>query len=273
MAKPGCVLVAVCWLWTSEFSGAQESGAGPGGGTAHICLDVPRMLTPRAQAQRLPVSDPREILAGDPAAFIQLLEDARPSPVTPETKRMVLTSLPRQLKPRAVNARDRAKLAALDPVLRAVERDAVYDIRVIEIPSATIAIDGRAVILISERALALLDADQLRAAMAHEAAHEYVWEEWERAAKRADWKRVRQLELVCDGIAVVILQRLGLETSSLIQAFEKLTRWNLLWLGSPPNPSTYPTLAERREFTRQVAAWMTGLSRKDASGRGVPLRR
>jgi hypothetical protein len=160
----------------------------------------------------------------------------------------------------------------LDPVLRAVERDAVYDIRVIEIPSATIAIDGRAVILISEPALALLDADQLRAAVAHEAAHEYVWEEWERAAKLADWRRVRQLELVCDGIAVVILQQLGLETSSLIQAFEKLTRWNLLWLGSP-NPSAYPTLAERREFTRQVAAWMTGLSRQDASGRAGPLRR
>ena len=121
---------------------------------------------------------------------------------------MVLKSLPPELKARALNARDRAKLAALYPVLRAVQREAVYEIRVIEIPSATIAIDGRAVILISERALGLLDADQLRAAVAHEAAHEYVWEEWERAAKRADWKRLRQLELVCDGIAIVILHSL-----------------------------------------------------------------
>ena len=109
--------------------------------------------------------------------------------------------------------------------------------------------------------------------MAHEAADEYVWEEWRRADKRDDWKRLRKLELVCDGIAVVILQQLGLETSSLVGAFEKLTYLNLLWLGSPPNASRYPTLAERREFAREVAAWMTGLSRKDASGRAGLLRR
>ena len=240
-------------------------------GTASIVLALATGAWARGQS--LPVSNPREILASDPAAFIRLLDDFRPSPVTSETKQMVLKSLPLQLKGRAVSARDRAKLAALYPVLRAVQRDAVYEIRVIESPSATIAIDGRAVILISERALGVLDADQLRAAVAHEAAHEYVWEEWRRADKRDDWKRLRELELVCDGIALVILQQLGLETSSLIRGFEKLTYLNLLWLGSPPNPSRYPTLAERREFAREVAAWMTGLPRKDASGRADPLRR
>jgi hypothetical protein len=222
-----------------------------------------------ADGQSLPVSDPREILASDPAAFIQLLDDFRPSPVTSETKQMVLKSLPLELKSRAVNARDRAKLEGLSPVLRAVQRDGVYEIRVIESPSATIAIDGRAVLLISERALGVLDADQLRAAVAHEAAHEYVWEDWQRADKRDDWKRLRELELVCDGIAVVILQQLGLEVSSLIRSFEKLTSLNLLWLGAPPSPSRYPTLAERREFARKVAAWMTGLSRKKASDRAA----
>jgi hypothetical protein len=225
-----------------------------------------------ARGQSLPVSNPREILASDPAAFIQLLDDFRPSPVTSETKQMVLKSLPRELKGRAVNARGRAKLEGLSLVLRAVQRDAVYETRVFQSPSATIALDGRAVLLISERALEALDADQLRAAVAHEAAHEYVWEEWQRADKRDDWKRLRELELVCDTIAVVILQQLGLETSSLIRSFEELTRLNLLWFGSPPNPSRYPTLAERRKFAQEVAAWMTGLSRKDASGRAGLLR-
>ena len=220
-----------------------------------------------AHGQGLPLSDPREILASDPAAFIKLLDDFRPSPVTSETKQLVLKSLPREQKGRAVNARESAKLEVLYRVLRAVQRDAVYEIRVIGSPSATIAIDGRTVLLISEGALEALDADQLGAAVAHEAAHEYVWEEWQRADKRDDWKRLRELELVCDGIAVVILQQLGLETSSLIRGFEKLTNLNLLWRGSPPNPSRYPTLAERRGFAQAVAAWMTGLSRKDASGR------
>jgi hypothetical protein len=240
------------------------------GGTASIVLALATGTW--ASGQSLPVSNPREILASDPAAFIRLLDDFRPSPVTSETKQMVLKSLPRELKARVVNARDRAKLAVLDPVLRAVQRHAVYEIRVIESPSATIAIDGRAIILISERALGILDADELRAAVAHEAAHEYVWEEWRRADKRDDWKRLRELELVCDGIAVVILHQLGLETSSLIRSFERLTRFNLLWLDSLPNPSSYPTLAERSEFARKVAAWITGLPPKDASGRAGPLR-
>ena len=268
MTKSSRLFLASCCLCTSgSFAVAQnaapEQEVVPATGGARAW----------AHGQSLPVSDPREILASDPAAFVQLLDDFRQSPVTSETKQMVLKSLPLELKARAVNARDRAKLEGLYPVLRAVQRDAVYEIRVIQSPSATIAIDGRAVLLISERALGVLDADQLRAAVAHEAAHEYVWEEWQRADKRDDWKRLRELELVCDGIAVVILQQLGLETSSLIRGFEKLTYLNLLWLGSPPNPSRYPTLAERREFAREVAAWMTGLSRKDASGRAGLLRR
>ncbi len=218
-----------------------------------------------AGGQSLAVSNPREILASDPAAFIRLLDDVRPLPVTPEAKQMVLMSLGPELKARAPNARDRAKLGTLYPVLRAVQREAVYEIRVIEIPSAAIAIDGRAVILVSQRALGLLDAGQLRAAVAHEAAHEYVWDEWERAAKRADWKRLRQLELVCDGIAIVILHSIGSDTASLIKGAERLTLSNLLWLGAPPNPERYPMLSERREFAREVASWITGLSRKEVS--------
>jgi hypothetical protein len=178
---------------------------------------------------------------------------------------MVVMSLGPKLKARAPNARDRAKLAALDPVLRAVQREEVYEIRVVEIPSATIAIDSRAVILVSQRALGLLDADQLRAAVAHEAAHEYVWDDWERAAQRADWKRLRQLELLCDGIAIVTLHNIGSDTSSLIKAAQRLTSSNLLWRGAPPNPERYPMLSERRAFAREVAAWIAGHSRQEVA--------
>ena len=170
MTRSSRLFLAFCCLCTSgSFAVAQNAAPEQEG--------VPATGGARAWAhgQRLPVSDPREILASDPAAFIQLLDDLRPSPVTSETKQMVLKSLPLELKARAANAREAAKLEGLYPVLRAVQRDAVYKIRVIQSPSATIAIDGRAVLLISERALGVLDADQLRAAVAHEAAHEYMW--------------------------------------------------------------------------------------------------
>ena len=255
--------MALSALIASVWGGAGSCAVAQNAAPEQAVVPATGPARARAHGQSLPVSNPREILATDPAAFIQLLDDFRPSPVTSETKQMVLKSLPRELKGRAVNARDRAKLEVLYRVLRAVQRDGVYEIRVIENPPATIAIDGRAVLLISEGALGVLDADQLGAAVAHEAAHEYVWEEWQRSDKRDDWKRLRQLELVCDGIALVILQQLGLKTSSLIQGFEKLTYLNLLWFGPPPTPSRYPTLAERREFAREVAAWMTGQSRKE----------
>ena len=208
-----------------------------------------------AQGQSLPVSDPYDILATDPAAFIQLLDDARPSPVTPETKEMVLKSLPPEGEITVLNASARDKLAALYPVLRATRRDAVYEVKIIDVPQAAVAIHGRAVILISQPALGVLDADQLRAAVAHEAAHEYVWEEWHRAARSNDWKRLRHLELVCDGIATVILHQLGLDSSALITGFEKMIRLNLS-LGTSLKAWGDPTLDQRREFARKVAAWI-----------------
>ena len=79
-----------------------------------------------AHGQGLPVSDPYEILATDPGTFIQLLDEARPSPVTPEAKEMVLKSLPPEGEITVLNASARGKLAALYPVLRAARRDGVY---------------------------------------------------------------------------------------------------------------------------------------------------
>ena len=214
-----------------------------------------------ARSQSLPVSNPHDIMASDQAAFIQFLDEARPAAVTPGAKAMVLKSLPPEGEIRIVSASARDKITALYPVLRATQRAGVYEVKVIDVPQAAIAIHGRAVILITQPALEMLETDQLRALVAHEAAHEYVWKSWEDATKRDDWKQLQQLELVCDAIAVVILHQLGLEVSSLIRGIERITQWNLLRFGRPLNERKHPTLAERREFARDVAAWVTGPSR------------
>jgi hypothetical protein len=215
-----------------------------------------------AHGRNLPISDPRDILASDPAAFVQLLNDARPSPVTPQAKERVLKSLPPGGEITDLNASARSKLTALHPVLRATRRDAVYEIKIIDLRQAAIGIHGRTVILISEPALRILDANELRAVVAHEAAHEYVWEEWQRATHSDDWKKRRQIELVCDGIAVVILQQLGLNSSPMITGFEKMIQLNLLSLGTPLDARRYPTLDERRKFAGEVAAWIAGSASK-----------
>jgi hypothetical protein len=227
-------------------------------GFSRIALTLFGLLATTAWAygQSLRISDPYEILATDPATFIRLLDDSRPSPVTPVAKERVLKSLPEEGEITVLNASARGKLAALYPVLRATRRDAVYEIKIIDVPQAAIAVHGRAVILISEPALAALDAEQLQAVVAHEAAHEYVWEEWHSATRRGDWNRLRQLELICDGIAIVILHQIGLDSSALMTGFENLIGFNLERLG-PLKAGKYPTLGQRREFAREVATWIT----------------
>ena len=81
-----------------------------------------------------------------------------------------------------------------------------------------------------------------------------IWSEYERRARLAEAKHVKELELVCDGIAVVMLRELGIDASRLITAIEKLTRFNERF-SKPLNDASYPTVAERRAFARAVTAW------------------
>ena len=137
----------------------------PHGCSRHIGLGLFGVLATVAwaQGQGLLVSDPHDIVANDQAAFIQRLDEARPAPVTPEAKAMVLKSLPPEGEIATLNASAKGKVTALHPVLRATQRAGVYEIKVIDIRQAAVAIHGRAVILISKPALEILETDQLRA--------------------------------------------------------------------------------------------------------------
>ena len=113
----------------------------------------------------------------------------------------------------------------------------------------------RAIILISEPALTLLDADELQSLVAHEVGHEYVWAERERSFRLADRSRLKDLELMCDAIAIVTLHGLGMDVSRLMTGVQKTSRFNRERFGTANNEKDYPTVAERRAFAGAVAAW------------------
>jgi len=115
--------------------------------------------------------------------------------------------------------------------------------------------------LISENALALTDGEDLQALMAHELGHEYIWAKYERASERGDHTRLKQLELMCDAIAIVILDGLGLDPSRLMTGVEKITRYNREVRWPMVDERGYPTLSERRAFARAVTAWIAGATR------------
>jgi hypothetical protein len=206
------------------------------------------------------LSNPQHLLATDAGAFARLLKTARPTPISAENKARVMSSLPDVGEVTRLNSAARQKVAGLLDLLRATERDTVYEIKVIDVPQAGVGLYARAVIVISETALTLVNANELQALLAHEIGHEYIWAERERAVRLADHNRLKDLELACDAIAIVTLHELGMDVSRLMTGVEKITRFNQARFGAADNEADYPTLAKRRAFAGAVAAWTSARS-------------
>jgi hypothetical protein len=147
---------------------------------------------------------------------------------------------------------------ALDPLLRAANRDGIYDVRVINIPLARMVLYGRTVLLISGTALALLSGEDLRAQVAHEVGHEYFTAEQDRATRDKDHRRLKEIELMCDATGMVMLHELGMDPTRLIASVEKVTLYNRRTSQKGMDESDYPTLDERRHFAVAIERWMKG---------------
>jgi hypothetical protein len=176
----------------------------------------------------------------------------------------ILRTLPPEGEVTKLGARAQQKVEAVLQLLGSTRRD-WYEIKVIDLPQAAVALYARTVVLISEPALELLNAAELQAMAAHEIGHEYVWFEWERARRDADQARLKALELVCDAIAAITLQTIGIDPSILMDGLEAIERFNRQRLGPPRNEKNYPTLAERRAFAHEIQQWLL----RDSSGRFV----
>lgn len=130
-------------------------------------------------------------------------------------------------------------------------RQRLITFTITRVAPAFIGLHDRAVILVSANILPLLSREQFAALAAHEIGHEYVWADYRGAAKQHDHARIRELELRCDGIAVLTLRRLGLGAAPLISAVERLTSYNRE-LRLDDNADDYVSLRERRAFIHAV---------------------
>jgi Peptidase family M48 len=144
-----------------------------------------------------------------------------------------------------------AKMTLGEEVLAYHGRRGVITFTIIRVTSAFIGLTERAVILVSANVLPLLNREEFAALVAHEIGHEYVWADYWRAERRHDHARIRELELRCDGIAIVTLRRLGLDLGRLIEAVEILTSYSRE-LRLDDNAADYAQLRERRAFIRAV---------------------
>jgi hypothetical protein len=177
----------------------------------------------------------------------------------------VLGALPLDgaLQPTAYEAR---ALAAVGPILRFHERDDLIVIKVIDLPQAVIGLHARAVLLISRPALGILTIPELQAVVAHEIGHEFFWEEYLRLRERPERRSRQQMELRCDGIAVVTLVALDLDPARLEPALRKLTLFNEQ-LGAMAEAEYYPRLKERAEFIRALSQHVASMASSTRTAR------
>jgi len=173
-----------------------------------------------------------------------------------------------------VKESERQKLEALGVVFQVHERESIYDVAVYESspkPFAFIGLHQRAVLLISDVALNLLDAAELQASIAHEIGHEYVWVEYLDAARRNDNRRLKELELICDGIGILTLQRAGVNPMALLTAAEKITNFNATSTGPAANGHRYPSRDERGRFAQAIITWAKSHALADPHNRAEAL--
>ncbi|MDE3165354.1 MAG: hypothetical protein KGN36_06075 [Acidobacteriota bacterium] len=161
-----------------------------------------------------------------------------------------MQSLPRDGAIKAFTATQSAKLDALGAILRVYQREQVYQVRVIDVPQAWTGLHGKAVLLVSGPALDLLSAVELQALAAHEAAHEYLFAEYEAARTARDESRLREIEEDCDRIALFALAQLGIPPARLARAVEKVYRYNRARFGIALNEGSYPPLKDRLRLIR-----------------------
>jgi Zn-dependent protease with chaperone function len=171
--------------------------------------------------------------------------------IAADLKRQVIASLPREGEV-ALSPQERKKLESVTPVLKLHGRDTDYLFKVFDSAQARIAVYARFVVLVTNTALRLLTPGQLQAVVAHEIGHEYVWEEYEDARNRHDWRRVRELELFCDAVALKTLIRTGTPPSALIDALRTMTASNERNGIVPDTRDSHPSLVERARFSEEL---------------------
>jgi hypothetical protein len=138
----------------------------------------------------------------------------------------------------------------IEPVLVYHERAHVFETKLIDVPQAAVVLHLRAVVLISRPALRLVSGAELQALVAHEIGHEYFWTDFEPTRSRRNRLGGQELELKCDGIAVLTLVALGLDSSLLIEAVRKLTQFNEM-IGAATDADEYPQMSDREGFVNE----------------------
>lgn len=185
--------------------------------------------------------------------FENYLRRIRLPEVTADHRAEVRENLSR-MREAYISERNRVKINAVLPILRFHNRQNSVDIKVVEFNHAFVRLQSRAVLLISDKALNLLSSEELQAMAAHEMAHDYFWREYFDAKDHKQHSTLRMIELLCDGIAIITLERLNLDCRYLISGTDRLNSFNARII--QVDHLTHPPAGERIKFNRVMSEFV-----------------
>ena len=140
--------------------------------------------------------------------------------------------------------------AALQPVLDYHGRSQmpIYVLRS-EQPKAYLV--ERAAIIITTRMMLIANDEEMRGIIAHELAHEYVWDERVKAMKEKDGKLMRECELFCDAVAAFTLKEIGDNPASYARVLGRLIMiGSVAGSTSRHESDTHPSLDTRQKLNK-----------------------
>jgi Zn-dependent protease with chaperone function len=141
--------------------------------------------------------------------------------------------------------------AALQPVLAYHDRDGKLPIYVLrsEQPKAFVAC--RAALIITTKLMLITSEAEIRGIVAHELAHEYLWEERDRAFEEKDESLLREIELFCDAVAAITLKEIGDDPACYAEALKRMTYIGITAGNvTRSQTKTHPSLDERVKLNR-----------------------
>ena len=206
--------------------------------------------TPAACAQS-PSLTSAWLLDRDQADRALVVEQSRPVPLDVAQRAAAVAALPDVGEVLVFDASEALRLAGVPAVLRTARREGVFVVKVLDLPQAVVALFERSAVLISRPVLQLLSVPELQALVAHELGHEFVRAEWSEARRAGDRQRLHEVELVCDIIAMVIVESLGQDPRALLHGLQKLTNFNVERFARSSRDQEYPTLAVRRSVVQR----------------------
>jgi Zn-dependent protease with chaperone function len=185
----------------------------------------------------------------------------RPEIVTQSDKAILMRNLP------LVNAdnriEDRRQLdtlnARLARTLKFFERDQIVELIIFRHPQPIVYSKPGVVVVISTEILKIVGSDDaaLNGVVAHELAHEYVALEILEALQSRSLSRIRELELFCDAVAVVVMLDLQFDPARYARALKRIATHSQKSAKLNNGENSHPAVGSRLRVISDISAMFT----------------